>query len=156
MTPAQQTALESVAGRALTEDDIAAIDPLLPGRQDIQIAAVLSAGQPKIQRSLTVEEMYETLFFSGDYLPLKQAQLAGNALAVMCFSILLDAKQIGPGTVNLSAPATSALLQQLIGAALLTQAGFDALIARSMVEAPAIHYNSVSDALNVAEGRLML
>lgn len=40
MTPAQQTALESLAGRPLSDDEIAAIDPLLPERNDVAIATL--------------------------------------------------------------------------------------------------------------------
>ena len=42
MTPAQQTALETVAGRALTPDEITSIDAYLPDRNDVEIAAILS------------------------------------------------------------------------------------------------------------------
>lgn len=55
MTPAQQSALETVAGRALTADEIVAIDALLADRNDIQIAAILSAGRV----TLTPHEMGE-------------------------------------------------------------------------------------------------
>ena len=156
MTPKQRAALESVAGRALSAEEVAGIDPFLMARNDVEIAAILTAGQKKVQRSLTVEEVYEVLFFSGNYMPLKQAQLSGDPTAVMCFAVLLDAKQIGPGTVNLSAPATAHLLGKLRDQGLITQGGIDALVDRSMQDAPAIHYNTVSNALNVAEGRLML
>lgn len=156
MTPAQQSALESVAGRALTPTDIAAIDALLPARQDVQIAAVLTAGQPPRTVSVAVEEVFDALFETGDYVTLKQAQLSGNALAVMAFGMLADAKTIGPGKVNLQSTVTTGMLDQLQAADLLSQAGRDALTARSTVAADPIHYNAVSDALNVAEGRMVL
>ena len=156
MTPAQQSALESVAGRALTPTDISAIDALLPARQDVQIAAVLTAGQPPRTVSVAVEDVFDTLFATGDYVTLKTAQLAGNSLAVMAFGILADAKAIGPGKVNLQSPVTVGMLDQLQAAELLSQAGRDALDARAVVPAEPIHYNTVSDALNVAEGRMVL
>lgn len=156
MTPAQQSALESVAGRALTPTDIAAIDALLPARQDVQIAAVLTAGQPPRTVSVAVEDVFDALFASGDYVTLKTAQLAGNPLAVMAFGMLADAKSIGPGKVNLASPVTVGMLDQLQAADLLSQAGRDAIAARSIVAADQIHYNRVSDALNVAEGRMVL
>lgn len=45
MTPAQQSALEALAGRALTADQIVQIDALLPARNDVAIAAALSTGR---------------------------------------------------------------------------------------------------------------
>jgi hypothetical protein len=156
MTPEQQAALESVCGRALTPDDISAIDPLLPDRNDVQIAALLTASQPDMRQSLRVEDVFEILYTCGDYATLKTAQLSGNAIAVMAFSILHDAKTIGHGLVNLDAPQTAALCDELQAATLLSQAGRDALEAHSKVRPMPIQYNAVSDALNVAEGRLTL
>ena len=50
MTPAQQTALEACARRALTQADIDVLDPLLlpENRDDPAIAAHLSVGRTKI------------------------------------------------------------------------------------------------------------
>ncbi len=156
MTPAQQSALESVAGRALTADDIAAIDPLLPNRNDVEIAAVLTEGQPRRRKSITVETVFNVLYASGDYVTLKQAHMAGNPLAALAFGFLSDAKLLGPGRVDLYAPATVAQFDALQAAALLSQAGRDALDAAGWVDGEPINYNAVSDALNVAEGRMVL
>ena len=154
MTPAQQSALESVAGRALTAVEVEAIDPLLPDRKDVQIAAILTAGQHDVRQSLRVEDVFEILYAFGDYITIKTAQLSGNSLAAMVFAVLQDAKSLGPGLVNLDAPQTSSLCDQLQAANLLSQSGRDALESASMVRPAPIHYNAVSDALNVAEGRL--
>ena len=156
MTPEQQNALESVVGRALTLDDIAAIEPLLLNRNDVQIAAILSAGQPDIRRSIRVEELFQTLYEIGDYVTLKSAEIAGNPLAVYVFAVLKDAKTLGPGVVNLDDTQTISLCDQLQEANLISQDGRDALESLSMVRPQPIHYNKVSDALNVAEGRLTL
>lgn len=156
MTPEQQNALESVVGRALTLDDIAAIEPLLLNRNDVQIAAILSAGQPDIRRSIRVEELFQTLYEIGDYVTLKSAEIAGNPLAVFVFAVLKDAKTLGPGVVNLDDTQTISLCDQLQEANLISQDGRDALESLSMVRPQPIHYNKVSDALNVAEGRLTL
>lgn len=43
MTPAQQSALEAIAGRGLTADEMAAIEPHLASRNDGAIAALLPA-----------------------------------------------------------------------------------------------------------------
>jgi hypothetical protein len=45
MTPAQQSALEALAGHALTAGEAAQIDLLLAHRDDVAIAAVLSVGR---------------------------------------------------------------------------------------------------------------
>ena len=118
MTPAQLSALEGVAGRPLTAPEIAAIEPLLPERNDVAIAAIINAGQPPIQRSIRVEDLFDVVFTTGDYLGLKAAQMQGNPLAVMVFSVLSDAKSIGPGMVNLLAQATVNLFDQLQAAGL--------------------------------------
>ena len=47
MNTAQQTALETLVGRALTTEEISAIDPLLAYRNDGAIAALLSQGRTK-------------------------------------------------------------------------------------------------------------
>ena len=47
MTPAQQSALESVVGRALTQDEITQLDPLVTARNDVAIAQVLSVGRAR-------------------------------------------------------------------------------------------------------------
>ncbi len=156
MTPEQQNALEFVAGRPLTLDDIAAIEPFLLDRNDVQIAAILSAGQPDIRRSIRVEELFQTLYEIGDYVTLKSAEIAGNPLAVFVFAVLKDAKTLGPGVVNLDDTQTISLCDQLQEANLISQDGRDALESLSMVRPQPIHYNKVSDALNVAEGRLTL
>lgn len=151
MTPTQQFALEGVVGRVLTADEIAAIDLLLPERNDTQIAAILAAGQPMRQVSVAVEDVFDALFSSGDYVTLKQAQLSGNPLAVMAFGMLSDAKSIGPGKVDLQSPVTYSMLDQLQAAELLSQAGRDALAARGVAQADPIQVNRVSDALNASE-----
>lgn len=156
MTPAQQAALETIAGRPLTAEEYVAIDGLLPARNDVEIAAILSGGQPPNQVSILVEDVFDVLFASGDYMTLKTAQLQGDPLAVMAFSALADAKNIGSGKVNLFAPLTAQLFDDLQAANLLTEAGRTALHERGTVAAKPIHYNAISDALNIAEGRLTL
>lgn len=49
MTPAQQSALEAVAGRALAGDELAALGPLVDVRNDAAIAAALSVGRTRIE-----------------------------------------------------------------------------------------------------------
>ncbi|UCV02289.1 hypothetical protein [Dechloromonas denitrificans] len=156
MTPEQKAALEAVAGRELTAQEYVDIDALLSIRNDVKIADIINTGRPAVVQSIRVEDVFDVLYASGDYMTLKAAQLAGNALAIMAFAVLADAKTIGPGTVNLTAPVTVSLLDQLVAAELLSLPGNAALLAKANVRQPAIHYTTLSDALNVAEGRLTL
>ena len=156
MTPAQQTALETVAGRPLTALEITALEPFIESRNDVEIAAILTTGQPQRRALIRVEDVFATLYQTGDYVTLKQAQLAGNPLAVLAFGFLLDAKQLGAGMVDLDAPATIAQFDALEAAGLLSQVGRDALDAKGWVNVEAINFNKVSDALNIAEGRMVL
>jgi hypothetical protein len=150
MTPAQQSALESVAGRALTALEITALEPFIQPecRNDVEIAAILTTGQPQRRALIRVEDVFATLYQTGDYVTLKQAQLAGNPLAVLAFGFLLDAKQLGSGMVDLDAPATIAQFDALEAAGLLSQVGRDALDAKGWVNVEAISLAAVSEALN--------
>ena len=84
-----------------------------------------------VQRSITVDEVFDSLFQTGDYITIKQAKMAGNPVANFAFEILADAKNIGPGSVNFNLPATVALLDQLQAAELLSEAGRAALMDRA-------------------------
>lgn len=55
MTPTQQSSLQALAGRTLTEAEVTQIDALLPARRDDLIAAVLSAGRTRLQSRLISE-----------------------------------------------------------------------------------------------------
>lgn len=156
MTSEQLNALEMVADRPLTAEEIAAIEPLLVDRNDVEIAAVINDGRPDITVSVAVEDVFDVLYSTGDYVIVKTAQLQGNADAVMAFGFLLDAKTIGPGKVNLTAPLTVGMFDRLEAAGLLSATGRAALLARAKSKADPVHFNTVSDALNAAEGRLVL
>ncbi len=156
MNTDQQTALESVAGRSLSTDELTAIDALLSERNDVAIAEVINTGATPVAESITVSDVFDILYLTGDYLTLKQSQLSANPLALMAFEVLKDAKEIGSGRVAIQSPTAQYLFGQLLSAGLLSQAGLDALNAASLKQPPTVHYNAVSDALNIAEGRLTL
>lgn len=61
MTPAQQSALEVLVGRALTGDEATAIDGYLPTRRDDLIAALLSTGRKRIVPTHITERGVRTL-----------------------------------------------------------------------------------------------
>lgn len=151
MTPAQQAALENLSGRELFLEEVAVFAPLVDARNDAAIAGALTSGQPLRRVSIRVEDVFDVLYASGDYVTLKQAELAGNPLAVLAFAFLRDAKQIGPGTVNLDAPATVTQFDALQAAGLLSQAGRDALNEAGWAPGYPIQVNAVSDVLNRVE-----
>lgn len=158
MTPAQQTALESLMGRALTQSEIDALNPLLDqnNRNDTAITAFINAGQADVIGSLSVSDVFDCLYESGDYATLKAAQLAGNPEAIAAFEMLYDAKNIGRDKVNLALATTIAQLDALEAAGLLSQAGRLAVTAKATSKATVRHLDEVSRALNIAEGRMVI
>lgn len=108
---------------------------LVPVRDCAGILEALNdrtGGLVEVQQSISVEDVFDSLFTTGDYVALKTAQLNGNPLAVMAFATLDDAKHIGPGRVHLGLAGTAGLLEQLVSAGLLSEAGMAALAARAI------------------------
>src|SRR5574337_1735697 len=99
--------------------------------KDQAIADLLNAGTQTAVRPVRVDEVFDVLFTSGDWVGIETARLGGNQTAVLCQAVLSSAKNLGPGLVDLEAPATIALLDQLQQAALISQAGREALTARA-------------------------
>lgn len=151
MTPENKAALETLLGRELSPAEVLSLDPAVEVRNDIEVAAQLAALLPPVIRSLTVEEVFDVLFSSGDWLTIKSAQMSGNPVAIMAFAILSDAKALGNGKVNLTLPATVGLLDQLQGAGLLSQSSRDALLAKA-TSPNKLNFNAVSRVLNSASG----
>lgn len=148
MTPAQQSALEAVAGRALTGDEIAAIDPLLPDRNDVEIAAILSVGR--------VTTTYTEI---GNGLILATIGLASGNTLLDYLTTDATFRHVRPlleqGRLDVSSSLVRGALDNFAAGGVITQAEADAL--KALAETPnPIHYNAVSDSLNVAEGRLTL
>lgn len=148
MNNKQQTALEIIVNRALTADEIAAIDPLLPDRKDVEIAAILSIGRV----TTTYTEIGNGLILATIGLT------SGNALLDY---LATDAtfRHVRPlleqGRLDVSSALVRGALDQFAVGGVITQAEADAL--KALAETPnPIHYNTVSDALNVAEGRMTL
>ena len=143
----QLAALSKLSGLTFTADQLTILTPLLEAGNDTAIAATLSQWIPPAPRSLRVEEVFDVLFASGDYLTLKQAQLQGNAVAVLAFAALADAKALGPGTVNLTMATTGTMFDQLQTAGLLSVAGRAALVAKGS-QPVVVQVSVVSEALN--------
>ncbi|MBP6708417.1 MAG: hypothetical protein KA223_04610 [Candidatus Accumulibacter sp.] len=151
MTPAQQTALEALVGRTLTAIEIAAIDSQLPERNDVAIAAVLSADRVRVEpRRVGIGTILATMRPNGGAFLDALEQLAATDSDVKWTLELIKQSNFDIGLQATREELTAfaadhpALAHNI--AALLTVAEID----------DPIHYNAVSDALNVAEGRLTL
>lgn len=81
----------------------------------------------KVGSSVSVQDVFDILFSTGDWSVIKQEYLKGNALAVLVTNILQDAKSLGSGSVNLDSEQTKDLITALFQSGLLSQVGVDAL-----------------------------
>lgn len=148
MTPAQQSALEAVAGHALTQAEIDAIDPLLLDRNDVEIAAILSVGR--------VATAHTEI---GNGLILATIGLTSGNTLLDYLATDATFRHVRPlleqGRLDVGSALVRGALDQFAAEGVITQAEANAL--KALAETPnPIQYNAVSDALNVAEGRLTL
>ena len=153
MTPAQQAALESVVGRVLTQDEIAQIDPLLDynNRQDVQIAEILSAGRTRLKSTpIGIGTILAVMAPSGGEF-LNSLETMGAADANVKWLL----KLIERGAFDIGLEASRAQMQAYAQAVPALADAVDALLQLGTEPDP-IHYNKFSDALNVAEGRMVL
>ena len=151
MTPAQQSALEALVGRALTAIEIAAIDTQLPERNDVAIAAVRSAdrvrGEP---RRVGIGTIMATMRPTGGaFLDAREPLSATDS------NVKWTLRLIEQSNFDIGLPATREELTAFAAAHPALADNIAALLAVAEIADP-IHYNAVSDALNVAEGRLTL
>lgn len=151
MNQAQQSALEGLISRSLTVDEISAIDPLLPERNDVAIAAILSTGRVKTQPTPIGIGMVLAVMApsGGEFLNALESMGASDA------NVKWALKMIEQSTFDVGNPVTRAQLEAFAGAVPEMAAAVGALMAVAEVSDP-IHYNSASDALNIAEGRVTL
>lgn len=115
--------------------------------KDQAIADIINAARPSQMVSIAVEDVFDALFVSGDYMVLKMAQHQGNLNAVMAFSILEDCKRIGSNKVDLQSPTTADLLNLLQSESLLSQAGRDAMTAKASKPAEQVTEADISRAV---------
>lgn len=151
MTPAQQTAIESVVGRALTSDEITAILPLLENRNDVAIASLLSVERTRLKSHLIgVGTVLEVMGDTGA-LFLDALVQAGQQNRTLHWAMVL----INNSNLDIGKQATQDQMTGLAQAMPPFAAGLAAL--KSLGREPdAIDYNKISDALNIAEGRMTL
>ncbi|MDR1995147.1 hypothetical protein [Azonexus sp.] len=151
MTPEQKSAVESVAGRALTADEIAAIEPLLSVRDDVGIAAILSVGRVRVEPTpIGIGTCLAVMAPAGGIF-LDTLEQIGAADPNVKWSL----KMIEQGTFDIGHIVTRAQLLAFADANPLVADAVRSLLAVAEQPDP-IHYNAVSDALNVAEGRMTL
>ena len=150
MTPAQQGALESLAGRELTAEEVAAIEPFLAVRNDVSIASILP---PKVTVQSTPIGIGTILAVlapnGGAFLDALEAAGASDP------NVKWALKLIEQSNFDVGMVATRAQMQAFAQAAPVFADGISALLVTAERSEP-IHYNAVSDALNIAEGRLTL
>lgn len=140
MTPAQQTALEGLVGRELSEAEAATIAPLVDARNDAAVATALSAGRTKwAHTEIGVGTIIEVLGLAAANPVLDALYAAPDYRHV---KPLLD-----QGRLRLDTVAQAGMLQPLVTGGMLTQAQLDALVARAKVDDP-IQVNAVSEVLN--------
>ena len=150
MTPAQLAALESVAGKALTPEQIAAIEPLLPERNDVAIASILPAKVVIVSTPIGIGTILAVLAPNGGAF-LDALEAAGQSDPNVKWAL----KLIEQSNFDVGMAATRAQMVAFAQAAPVFADGIAALLAPAERAEP-IPYNAVSDALNIAEGRITL
>lgn len=151
MTPQQQAALEGVAGRPLSAVEIAQIDPLLPTRNDVAIAAVLGAGRVRVvSRMINVGSVLDVLGPNDGAAVLDALEAMKSAVpAVRWAFVLLERNELDVGLAS-----TRGQIDALTG---VVFSPTQAAAIKALAEQPdPIAVSAVSDALNIAEGRLTL
>lgn len=151
MTPAQQTALQGLVARTLTADEVIALDSLLPDRNDVAIAAILSTGRVKSQPTpIGIGTVLAVMAPSGGaFLNAIESKGATDA------NVKWALKMIEQQTFDVGHPVTRAQLEAFAADTPAMATAIDALMAVAETADP-IHYNAVSAALNIAEGRVTL
>ncbi len=170
MSPQQQTALEALVGRALTGDEVTAIEPYISNpnnRNDVQIAAVLSTGRTRVVQPHMVSARGLAAAYPGGPLAAeavlmkleaaRDAALVSEDQSQKVLGSLLR-RQLGFLTadgLDFGAAALRAMLDQFAALNILTQQEAANLKGLASVADP-LPVLDVSRALNVAEGRTNL
>lgn len=162
MTPEVIAALQALVGRALTDDELAALAPLVAVRNDVATAALLSVGRVRIEARMLSErgvlsalgseagdKMLTALegITSADSLP---APLRSNYGAIRRAVSWLK----GDG-VDVGDPLTRGLLDALAATGVI-QAASAAAVKRLAERPDAVAVSPVSDALNKAQGLMTM
>jgi hypothetical protein len=178
MTPAQQTALQALVGRALTAGEVKQVDLLLPDRNDVAIAALLSIGRTRLVEHMIGARGVRTalpIVQAVEFLALLRDTAAANSIPEWLETLLTvmrvpaeqhfayfdtmacahDWLQQEAG-IDLGAATTRAMLD-MIAASDPSHFGASVAILKQLAErADPIPFTEVSRVLNVAEGRMIL
>lgn len=159
MTPAELSALEALAGRALLEPEVEQVDAWLPARRDDLIAALLSAGRNKLVSHLASErgilDRYPGGPTAADALLVKIEAFAQSEHPLSGI-VKRAVKFLGqPEGIDIGSSAVQALLGHLAAGDVITADERAGLLAMATQPDP-ITTNQVSDALNKAQGLLTL
>jgi hypothetical protein len=178
MTPAQQSALAGLVGRALTAGEVSAIEPHLSVRNDVAIASILSTGRAVlIPRTITARGVRAAvpIVAAVRFLQLLR-DLEGLAEAPAWLTAILTAMSVPEADrfayldtlgcahawlqqeagIDLGSPTTRGMLD-LLAASNPALYGTTVVTLKSLAERPdPILFPQVSDVLNKAEGRVTL
>ncbi|NMG64893.1 hypothetical protein GPA19_08035 [Azoarcus indigens] len=142
MTPAQQSALAQLAGRALDAAELAALAPLVQARNDVAVAALLSVGRVVIEpREIGVGTILAVL--GGEWLD--QLATLGDADRTVYWAMEL----IRQGRLDIGMAETRARVTALAALQPGLAEGLHQLLALAEVAAP-LHHAAVSAALEAA------
>lgn len=153
MTPTQKSAIETVAGRAITNDEVTALDPLLDpdNRNDVAIADILSVGRTRpVPTEIGIGTVLARLGADGGAW-LDALDTVGLQDANVRWSMVL----IRDGRFRIDMAESRAAMQTLATNVPELAAGIAALLTLG-VEPDPVPLVEVSRALNIAEGRVNL
>lgn len=159
MTGAEQAALEALAGRVMTPEEIEQIDGWLPDRRDDLIAALLSVGRTRLVSHFASErgilDRYPDGPVAADALLTKIEAFAQTAHPLAGI-VKRAVKFLGqPEGIDLGSHGVQLMLGELASGNVITTDERAGLIAMATQPDP-ITTNQVSDALNKAQGLLTM
>lgn len=154
MTPAQQAALEACAGRPLVQADFDVLEPLLPGRNDVAIAAHLSIGRVRYVH-VPIAAIQAYMQSHGIWWVLKTAAADPTHAGQQAAAAVMEVASARYENIDLRLSFVGFILSALVTSGLMSADDLAAFSAMGQLADP-VHYNEVSDRLNIAEGRLTL
>lgn len=173
MTPQQQNALETLVGRVLDANEITTIDPLLDSdnRRDDLIAGILSTGRVKIVSKMVSARGLAEKYNGGDpigaeitlqklegFVAYADALPAGSGNDTTKLIGKLLNRQLGflnSDGLDFGSIPLRAMIDQFVAMSIITLTEADHLKNIASTSDP-ISQETVSRALNIAEGRMVL
>lgn len=154
MDQAQQTALEEVVGRTLTQAEITELTPLVAARNDVAITEMLSVGREKFHsKPVGSGTILDVMGNGGQFLDLL-VQIGGGT-DTLSRQIYWSMDLIKQGRFDIGVEKAQAQLAGLAQMRPEFAQGIAALCALGRMSDP-LPVDVVSKKLNIAEGRLTL